>query len=61
MQPSAVLMCHKTTDYSTHVENKTQIHHHHTTPQSFYGHFSETIRVSLCQTRTSGLYDARED
>jgi len=32
-----------------------------TTPQPFYGPFSETTRVSQCQKRTSGLYDARDD
>ena len=30
-------------------------------PQPYYGPFSGTIRVSWCQKRTSGLYDARED
>jgi len=30
----------------------------HTTPQPFYGPFSGTTRVSLCQKRTSGLYGA---
>jgi len=34
---------------------------HHTTPQPFHGHFSETTRVRRCQKRTSGLYGARED
>jgi len=32
-----------------------------TTPQPFYGPFSGTTRVSWCQKRTSGLYDATED
>jgi len=32
-----------------------------TTPQSFYGPFSRTTRVSRCQKRTCGLYGARED
>ena len=32
-----------------------------TTPQPFYGPFSETAQVSQCQKRTSGLYSARED
>ena len=32
-----------------------------TTTQLFYGPFSGTTRVSRCQKRTSGLYDARED
>jgi len=32
-----------------------------TTPQSFYGPFSGTTRVSWCQKRTSGLSGARED
>jgi len=32
-----------------------------TTPQPFYGPFSETTRVSQCQNRTSGLYGPRED
>jgi len=33
-----------------------------TTPsQPFYGPFSVTTRVSLCQKTTSGLYGARED
>jgi len=31
-----------------------------TPPQSFYGPFSGTTRVSWCQKRTSGLYGARE-
>jgi len=30
-------------------------------PQTFYGPFSGTIRLSRCQKRTSGLYSARED
>jgi len=30
-------------------------------PQPLYGPFSGTTRVSRCQKRTSGLYDARED
>ena len=30
-------------------------------PQPFYDPFSGTTRVSRCQKRTSGLYDARED
>ena len=30
-------------------------------PQLFYSPFSGTTRVSRCQKRTSGLYDARED
>jgi len=33
---------------------------HRPPPQPFYGHFSGTTRVSRCQNRTSGLYDARE-
>jgi len=28
-------------------------HHHHTTPQPFYGPFSRTTQVSRCQKRTS--------
>jgi len=32
-----------------------------TTPQPFYGPFSGTTRVSWCQKRTSGLYDAKEN
>ena len=32
-----------------------------TTPQSFYGSFSGTTRVSQCQKRSSGLYGAKED
>jgi len=32
-----------------------------TTPQPFYSPFSGTTRVSRCQKRTSGLYDARAD
>jgi len=32
----------------------------HTTPQRFYGPFSETTRVSRRQNRTSGFYDVTE-
>jgi len=35
--------------------------HTHTHTQAFYGPFSGTTQVSLCQKRTSGLYGARED
>jgi len=35
--------------------------HNKPPPQPFYGPFSRTTRVSRCQKRTSGLYDARED
>jgi len=41
--------------------NSPDSKHHHTTPQLFYGPFSRTTRVSLCQKRTSGLYCARGD
>jgi len=34
---------------------------HHTTTTTVYSPFSGTTRVSQCQRRTSGLYDARED
>jgi len=33
----------------------------HTHTQPFYDPFSGTTRVSQCQKRTSGLYDARKD
>ena len=46
------------------IVNKTELNniapHHHTTIP-FYGPFSRTTRVSRCQKRISGLYDARED
>ena len=43
------------------LDDEKDIHHHHTTPQPFYGTFSGTTRVSLCQKRTSGIYGAGGD
>jgi len=42
-------------------ERESESINHHPPPQPFYGPSSGTTRVSLCQTRTSGLYGARED
>jgi len=41
--------------------NTWHIYHHHVHTQPFYGPFSGTTQVSLCQKRTSELCDARED
>jgi len=49
------------TNCSNNVKYSLIQYRNHTTPQSFYGPFSGTTRVSRCQKRTSGLYGARED
>jgi len=58
------LCCNKILQFLTGVTANAKCpvyHHHHTTPQPFYGPFSGTTRVSQCQKRTSGLHGARED
>ena len=61
--PCVAKYCHNTAlfDQILQLGGSCTLYHTATTPQPFYGPFSGTTRMSQCQKRTSGLYDARED